>query len=85
MKHPQKLLKEIAMKQNVIKNSFLSKTTKNILFICFQAPTDFHLNSTSSRNSIMTQRLKITENLLADLIKNSDAWPFFKPVTKREV
>ena len=33
----------------------------------------------------MTQRLKTTENLLSDLIKHTDSWPFIKPVTKREV
>lgn len=33
----------------------------------------------------MTQRLKLTEKLVGDLMKHSDAWPFLKPVTKREV
>ena len=33
----------------------------------------------------MTHRLKITENLVSDLMKHADAWPFLKPVSKREV
>ncbi len=48
------------------------------------APVDFNFNS-SSRNTELIQRLKITEKLVADLMKHPDAWPFLKPVTKREV
>jgi hypothetical protein len=33
----------------------------------------------------MMQSLKITEKLVAELMKHVDAWPFLKPVTKREV
>ncbi len=49
------------------------------------APVEFHFNTSSSRNTEMNQRLKVSEKLIADLIKHTDAWPFLKPVTKREV
>ena len=62
-------------------NSFSSK---NKFLVLISAPVDFNFNS-SSRNTELTQRLKITEKLVADLMKHSDAWPFLKPVTKREV
>jgi hypothetical protein len=42
-----------------------------------------NLNS-SSRNNKIQQRLKLTEKLLGEMAKHKDAWPFLKPVTKRE-
>ena len=48
-------------------------------------PVEFHLISSSSRDTEMNQRLKISEKLIADLIKHTDAWPFLEPVKKREV
>ncbi len=41
--------------------------------------------NTSSRNTDVGQRLKVVEKLLNDLMKHKDAWPFLKPVSKREV
>ncbi len=47
--------------------------------------SDFHVNLASSRNSEDTQRLKICDKLLGELMKNEKSWPFLKPVSKRDV
>jgi hypothetical protein len=49
------------------------------------ANSDFLMNNTSSRNTEMAHRLKLIEKLLNDMMKHSDAWPFLKPVSRREV
>ena len=43
------------------------------------------MNNTNSRNTEMVHRLKLVEKILNDLMKNSDSWPFLKPVSRREV
>jgi hypothetical protein len=50
-----------------------------------QTASDFQMNNTSSRNTEMAHRLKLIEKLLNDMMKHSDAWPFLKPVSRREV
>jgi hypothetical protein len=42
-------------------------------------------NNTNSRNIEMVQRLKLVENLLNDLMKSKDGWPFLKPVSRKDV
>ena len=42
-------------------------------------------NNTNSRNTEMVHRLKVVENLLNDMMKSKDGWPFLKPVSRRDV
>jgi len=41
--------------------------------------------TTKSRYSLAENSLKICEDLVAELMRQDDAWPFLKPVTKKEV
>ncbi|CAF0741721.1 unnamed protein product [Brachionus calyciflorus] len=41
-------------------------------------------SSTSTRNLETSERIKKVENILNDLFKHKDSWPFLKPVTKRQ-
>lgn len=43
------------------------------------------MNNTSSRNTELATRVKTIEKILNDLMKHKDAWPFLKPVSKRQV
>ena len=45
---------------------------------------EVNISNTNSRNTEMAQRLKIIEKLLNDMMKHPDAWPFLKPVFKRD-
>jgi len=40
-------------------------------------------SNTSSRNTEMGHRMKLIEKILNDMMKSPDAWPFLKPVSKR--
>ena len=41
--------------------------------------------TTKSRYSLAENSLKICEDLVSELMRQDDAWPFLKPVTKKEV
>ena len=41
--------------------------------------------TTKSRYSLAENSLKICEDLVMELMRQDDAWPFLKPVTKKEV
>ena len=41
--------------------------------------------TTKSRYSLAENSLKICEDLVTELMHQDDAWPFLKPVTKKEV
>jgi len=41
--------------------------------------------TTKSRYSLAENSLKICEDLVTELMRQDDAWPFLKPVTKKEV
>ncbi|ESO96438.1 hypothetical protein LOTGIDRAFT_159848 [Lottia gigantea] len=42
-------------------------------------------SKSGSRGNAKIQHLKMAEELIADLVKHDDAWPFLKPVNRREV
>lgn len=48
------------------------------------ASVEVAISNTNSRNTEMATRLKVIEKLLNDMMKLSDAWPFLKPVVKRD-
>jgi len=41
--------------------------------------------TTKSRYSLAENSLKVCEDLVTELMRQDDAWPFLKPVTKKEV
>jgi len=41
--------------------------------------------TTKSRYSLAENSLKTCEDLVSELMRQDDAWPFLKPVTKKEV
>ena len=46
--------------------------------------TSASATASSTRNPATNERLKLAEKLLAELIRDENAWPFLKPVSKKD-
>ena len=59
----------------------------NMLHCCYTDELDSKRMSltTKSRYSLAENSLKICEDLVTELMRQDDAWPFLKPVTRKEV